>query len=193
MIRISDVAEVLPGLTLQSRALHESEGTHQVILAKHLKEGQPYQYDQEDLLRLVPKRSPDKYLVNKGDVLFISRGVRNHAVVVESVPENTVASATLYILRVKDEIIPSYLAWCINQSSIQAEVTQVRTGAGTPIVQRKVFQEISIPLPSLEKQKQIAEFNDLMGKERKLREKLFNRYELHNQIVSQKIMEKINE
>ena len=65
-----------------------------------------------------------------------------------------------------------YLAWCLNQAPIQAQIGQVRTGAGTPIVQRKIFADITIPLPSLEKQRQLATLAELMAKEQQIRQEL---------------------
>ena len=54
MTRIADCAEVLPGYALKARAEHEPEGTHQVILGKHLTEGLSYRYSHEHELRITP-------------------------------------------------------------------------------------------------------------------------------------------
>lgn len=172
MTRIADCAELLPGYALRARAEHEPEGTHQVILGKHLTEGSSYRYNHEHELRITPKGPVDKYRVSAGDVLFVSRGSRNHAARVESVPDVTVASATFYILHPHEGIDPGYLAWCLNQAPTQAQIGQVRTGAGTPIVQRKVFADITIPVPSLDKQRQLAVLGDLMVKEQQIRKNL---------------------
>ena len=173
MTRIADCAEVLPGYALKARAEHEPEGTHQVILGKHLSEGSPYRYIPGHELRITPKGTVDKYRVSAGDVLFVSRGSRNYAAMVASIPYVTVASATFYILHPRDGIIdPGYLAWCLNQAPIQAQIAQVRTGAGTPIVQRKVFADITIPVPSLDKQRQITALGDLMTQEQHIRKNL---------------------
>jgi hypothetical protein len=172
MTRIADCAEVLPGYALKARAEHEPEGAYQVILGKHLSDEPVYRYLPSHKLRIDPKGPVDKYRVNPGDVLFISRGTRNQAARVESVPPATVASATFYILRPHEGVDAGYLAWCLNQVPIQAQIGQVRTGAGTPIVQRKVFMEISIPVPSLEKQRQLAELAELMAKEQQIRQEL---------------------
>ncbi len=67
---------------------------------------------------------------------------------------------------------PGYLAWCLNQAPIQARITQIRTGAGTPIVQRKVFADITIPVPSLDRQRQLTALGDLMAKEQRIRKNL---------------------
>ena len=172
MTRIADCADLLPGYALKARAEHEPGGTHQVILGKHLSVGPSYHYSPEHELRITPKGSVDKYRVRIGDVLFVSRGSRNHATMVASIPDATVASAIFYILRPHDSIAPGYLAWCLNQAPIQAQIGQVRTSAGTPIVQRKVFANITIPIPSLDKQRQLATLGDLMAQEQSIRQQL---------------------
>jgi len=169
---IADCAKVMPGYALKVRVRHEPGGACQIILGRHLAEGLPYRYLPEHELRITPGGPLDKYRVRQGDVLFVSRGNHNCAVVVESVPDPTVACATFYILRPHDGIDPAWLAWCLNLAPIQARIARVRTGAGTPMIQRRIFAELTLPVPPLDKQQQIAELGGLMAKERLLRQKL---------------------
>lgn len=191
VVRIGDCAEVLPGYSLKARAEHEPEGTHQIIMAKHLTEGMAYRYRDEHELRMTPSGNVDKYVVQAGDVLFVSRGMKNHAVAVESVPAKTLASSTLYLLKVKPEIDPAYVAWYLNQAAAQAAINQVRTGAGTPIVQRNVFAEMPIPLPEPTLQKQIARLGDLMARERQIRMQLLNETERYHRLLGQELLRTI--
>lgn len=189
--RIGDCAEVLPGYSLKARAEHEPDGTHQIIMAKHLTEGAAYRYRDEHELRMTPTGNVDKYVVNAGDVLFVSRGTKNHSVVVESVPANTLASSTLYVLKIKPGIDPAYVAWYLNQAAAQAAISQVRTGAGTPIVQRSVFTEMAIPLPELSLQHQIVRLGDLMARERQIRIQLSNETERYHRLLGQELLKTI--
>jgi len=193
MKKVAECAEVLPGFALKARAEHELEGTYQVIMAKHLSDCMPYRYSDEHELRMTPAGSPENYLVQKGDVLFISRGVRNCAAVIESVPEKTIASATFYILRALPVIEPAYLAWCLNQSPAQAQIGQIRTGAGTPIVQRNVLGDIQIPVPPLTEQKRIAELAALMAAELDIRKKLLEATETRQRMLGQQVIIKLNQ
>ncbi len=185
---MGDCAAVLPGFSIKTRVEHETDGTHQVLMAKHLKEGEPYRYSHEDELRIKPKTPADKYLVRNGDIVFISRGLRNSAFLIGTAPEPTLASSTLYIIRPYPGIDPGYLAWCINQPPAQAAILQARTGAGTPIVQRNEFTGIAIPVPSLDKQRQIAGLSDLMARERALRHRLLDETERYHQLLGQQIL-----
>lgn len=191
VVRIGDCAEVLPGYSLKARAEHKPEGTHQIIMARHLTESMAYRYSGEHELRMTPTGNVDKYVVQAGDVLFVSRGSRNHSVVVESVPVNTLASSTLYVLKIKAGIDPAYVTWYLNQAAAQAAISQVRTGAGTPIVQRNVFAEMPIPLPELKFQQQIARLGDLMAREREIRKKLTDETERYHRLLGQELLKTI--
>ena len=195
LTRIADCADVLPGYALKARAEHEPDGTHQVILGRHLApftdQGMPYRYLPEHELRITTKGSLEKYQIREGDVLFVSRGSRNYAAVVESVPELTVASATFYILRPHQGFDSAYLAWCLNQPPIQAHIAQVRTGAGTPIIQRKIFAELTLPFPPLDKQRQLAELGALMMKERTLRQALLDQSDRLHRALGEKLLQQM--
>jgi len=191
--RIEECAEVLPGLSLKARAEHEPDGTHQVILVKHLKEGMPYIYDdKKHKLCIKSNRKIERYRVFKGDVLFISRGLRNEAILVKDVPENTIASSSLYIIRGKANVETGYLAWVLEQPQIKAKVAQARTGAGTPLVQRSELMDITIPVPDMATQKKIAELNDLMAKERHINDQINEQRKCLHQSVGQQIFNKMN-
>lgn len=170
---------------------NEPEGTHQVIIGRHLADGLSYSYNPKHELRITPRGKLDKYLVSRGDVLFVSRGTKNRAVVIDDVPPLTVASAVFYILKPKAGVEPAYLAWCLNQSPIMARIDQMRTGAGTPIVQRSEFGDIVVPLPPLEKQNQLAALGGLMAQEQTLRRKLTEESEKLHRALGQQIMQNL--
>lgn len=193
MKRISDCAEILPGYALKARAEHEPEGSFQVVMAKHVPDVTPYRYIEAHKLRMTLSGSPQKYQVHAGDVLFLSRGIRNSAAVVEYIPEPTVASSTFYILRVQPGIDPGYLAWCLNQPPIQARIGQIRTGAGTPIVPRNLLGEIEIPAPPLEDQQHLAELGALMAKEMDIYRRLIKATELHHRLLGQRLIAELSE
>lgn len=190
--RILDCAEVLPGYALKARAEHEPEGAYQVLMAKHVNDCLPYRYSQDHELRMNLKWRAEKYRVFVGDVLFVSRGIRNCAAAVEAVPENTIASSTFYILRPNNQIESSYLAWCLNQPPVQAQISQVRTGSGTPIVQRVIFGDIKIPIPSLAEQKPLAELSKLMIEEQTLRKRLVEATDTYHKAIGTKIISQLS-
>lgn len=162
-------AAVLPGYSMGSAMEHDPEGSHQVILSRHLRLGVPYAYQPADAFRLTPGgRDATRYEVRPGDLLFMSRGTRNLAWEIGRVPEPSLAPVSFYILRPGTDVLPGYLVWYLNHPGTQAAIGQFRTGAGTPIVQRAAFAELSVTLPPLEVQRTIAALDGLMAAEREL-------------------------
>ena len=170
--RLGDYAEVLPGFSVRGRIAHEVDGTHQLVLTRHLREGAPYRYDAADELRIRPGRAAAAYELRSGDVLFMSRGTRNRAWMLERIPERTVAPVSFYVIRPRDQLDSAYLAWFLNQSPAQAAIDGIRTGAGTPLVQRAAFEELDVTLPPLVVQREVAVLGTLLAREQDLRERI---------------------
>lgn len=188
MVSISSCAEVQAGFSVKGALVHEEEGSHQVVMSKHLTPGEPYRYSKEDELRITPDRAVEKYRLVPGDILFMSRGVGNYAVLLEDVPDDSIASLTFFILRSKPHVDPGYLAWCLNQRPFQEQIANVRTGAGTPMVPRNVFNELEIPLRPFEEQHKITRLAHLFGKEQRLLRQLTEATQLRQRLLGIKIM-----
>lgn len=188
--RIDECADVLPGFALKARAEHEPKGSHFVIMAKDIQTTYAYSLDEvdNDVLRMsINHKNIESYYVRQGDVLFISRGYRNDAVTINSVPANTVASSTFYLLRPKSNIIPDYLAWYINQLNVFGHLDQIRTGAGSPIVQRQSVKEFPIVVPTLGEQRQVAELSKLMNQQRVMQKALLENLDIFHKGINEKL------
>lgn len=187
-VRIDDCAEVRPGFSAKGSIGDEPGGTLQVITAQHITKGEPYRFREEHKLLIVPPRSAAKYLVAPGDILFMSRGTNNYAVLLEEIPPQTIAPLTFYVLRPKSHVVPAYLAWTLNQETVRARLNELRTGAATPMIPRQEFGEILIPLPPLEVQRQIERLADLQVRESSLLQELVSETERLNRIIGLRLL-----
>ncbi len=188
MMTIENCAQVQAGFSVKSALAHEPDGTHQVIMSKHLTPGEPYRYEDEHALRITPARSVDNYRLVPGDILFMSRGVGNYAVLLEDIPDNSIASLTFFIIKAKPNIDPGYLVWCLNQQPFQAQLNATRTGAGTPMIPRAIFNELRIPLPPLEEQCRIARLGNLLGQEQRLLRQLQKTTQLRQKLIGSQLL-----
>lgn len=197
-VKLRECADVLPGLSIKTRLEHDPRGTHWVILPRHVSQGVDLRYFPDEVMidediKVDAGLSAGKYMLRQGDVIIIARGVNNFPVYVESVPENTVAANMFLIIRPKKYVLGKYLAWCLGQRSLQGALAQVRTHAATPMIQRPEFEQLVVPLPSIEDQKKVASLADLMLRERELIEKLNKEtarlQELAGEIILQKMQE----
>ena len=170
LARLGDLVDILPGFSTGGALTHEPGGTHQVVLSRHLTPGLPYTYADGDRFTIHPKRDAQRYTLQRGDVLFMSRGARNVAARVADVPPATIVPVSFYILRPRADLSPGYLMWYLNQPVAQRDLSQIRTGAGTPIVQREAFADLRVPLPDVATQGRIAALSEMMAREQILLE-----------------------
>lgn len=191
IIRIKEGAEVLPGFSAKGALIDEPAGTVQVVTAHHLTKGEPYRYLPEHRLRITPHRLIDKYMLSPGDILFMSRGSNNYAVLLEQFPQPAIAPLTFFILKPKAGIVPSYLAWCLNQEPVKAQINTIRTGAATPLIPRDAFADINIPMPPVDLQKQIAYLSNLQAKEENLLRLLGEETDRVYRLTGQRILTKL--
>lgn len=189
---IASVADVLPGYAVKGKVEHDPDGRFQVVLPRHLGDDPIYRYKPEDKTLMNLERNAHRYIVEPGDVLFVSRGTANRAAYLEELPEQSVATSVFYVLRAKG-VEPRYLAWYLNQAQAQAAIAQVRTGAGTPIVQRQALMDMNIPVPAPEVQRRIAELDALMFEERQLGRRLLEQTEHYHRLVGQKLLATLNQ
>lgn len=189
VLSLSECAEVLPGFSVRGRMEHQSDGTHQLLLTRHLTDGVPYAYEPAHEMRITPHTRTDSYQVRRGDVVFMSRGDRNRAWVIAHVSEPTIAPVSFYILRSRAGLDGGYLAWYLNQKPAQAAIDKMRTGAGTPLVQRRAFETLLVPLPGETVQREVAQISGLMARERLLRGRLNEALDRLQAIQSAQIIE----
>ena len=115
---LSQCAEVASGYSTKGAIEHDPDGTHQVIMAKHLVAGEAYRYVADHELRIVPQGKVDRYLLRPGDLLFMSRGANNYTVLLDTFPQPAIAPSTFYVLRPRQGVDPTYLLWCLDRKSV---------------------------------------------------------------------------
>jgi Type I restriction modification DNA specificity domain len=175
VVPLDKLVQVTPGFSVPGAIHHDPAGEYQILLPRHIDEdGSPFVYvEQLHAARMTLPGRAGGYLVQPGDVLFMARGERNRAAVIRSCPLSSVASSAFFVLHPNsDSVLPEYLAWYLNQVPAQTAIAQIRTGAGTPLVQRPQFGALPIPVPQLAQQKTIAGLADLMLREKQLARQL---------------------
>lgn len=170
--KIKDIADIQIGYQFRGKIEADPKGTHKVIQIRDFDEFQNLQAN--NLCKVTPKYDAERYLVNKGNVLFLARGHRNYAIPIKNSLENTIAASYFFILRIKTEnVLPEYVAWFIKQSPAQAYLHNIaRRGTHIPVVPKSAFEDMSIDVPDIKLQKAIIELDNLLEKERSLLYKL---------------------
>jgi len=182
-LQLNEVVEIISGMAFSSRD-SDPEGDISVINASCIKAGSTIsEFTELSKIKNLPMRSPA--VVEDYDVLIVSRSVPRNpfksSLVRTDVP--IVATSSLYIIRIKDDSIsPEYLNYFFNSKQFQREVIERSKGSTISHISRVSLGEIEIPIPSINHQKAIIDFNKNIEKQKKIN----NRKEELKQEIIQK-------
>lgn len=167
-VAITDIATVQIGYQFREKIESVSDGTHSVIQIRDFDDS--YILNSSKLVRVKIDKLSENYIVNKGDVLFLSRGHKNWAAPILTALEDTIAVSHFFVLRLYNKnILPEYLAWYINQPPAQQFLYSLaKRGSHMPLIAKSAFEGLTIESPSIIKQRKIVELSRLMKKEDQL-------------------------
>ena len=185
-IRLGKIANIQVGYQSRGRIEEDLDGHYAIIRSQDF-DGAGNLILSE-AMRFSPKIDPQKYLVNAGDILVQARGQNHFACLLENETNNTVASNSFYIVRIKEhnKVIPAYLAWWLNRTTVQAYFQQVQGVSTIPFISKADFQNTRIRIPPMETQKNINQLMQLWQREQKLNQQLMKIKEMMVQEVCRK-------
>lgn len=201
-VRLKDIAEVAIGYQHREKVSHAEHGTHRLIQGKDVmfaddggdadsrSFGWTVRLDKLD--RVTPKGDAQRYRLRPGDVLFVSRGTTNVAVPlvasrVQPSPDDwdeLIPAYTFYVIRPDHaRVRPEYLAWYINTPPAQAYLAQQSRGTLVKLLPKSEFEELEIPVPSLDVQQQVIALEESRAHEEQLLRRLIACRQRHVQQV----------
>ncbi len=133
----------------------------------------------------------EKYYLEVGDILFISKGANNFATVYDFKDGvATVASSVFYVIKVDaTKANPYYVAWYINKKRVQQYFTTHASGTYSLSINKEVVEDIPLLLPSLEVQGKISRVAELAKKEQYIYNDL---REKRNKLLEVQLLKSIN-
>ena len=172
-MKLKEIAKIQSGYISRGKIEPREDGTHFLLQARDV-DAERLTYQADSLVRFSPDLSRKDWVLEPDDVLFMARGTRNYSVLIKEIPEQALAAACFFIVRVSsDQVLPYYLCWYLNQAPVDHYLGR-HSGRGVhmPVVRRSVIESIDIPFPPLEIQKKIVRIDLLMQKEQELIDKL---------------------
>ena len=172
-MQLKNIAKIQSGHLSRRKIEPREEGTHFLLQARDV-DGHLLAYRTDAMLRFDPDMSSGDWVLKIDDILFMARGARNFSILLEKMPEPSLAASCFFIVRVtKNEVLPGYLCWFLNQAPVRHYLTR-HSGRGVhmPVVKRSALEKIDVPIPPLEIQRKIEELTRLMGQEQALLFKL---------------------
>lgn len=181
-MRISTIASVSAGFPLRGSVDALEDGEVAVVQMRNIALGSGVVWRSTSKVTLPTKRKPD--WLRDGDIIFAARGAKNYAVALDGVPRRSVCSPHFFILRVKGECDPNFLAWQINQKTAQSYFKRSATGSHIMNIRREVIEGLIVALPSLNKQKTIVQHFQAATAERHALEELIKNRNLEIEAIA---------
>jgi restriction endonuclease S subunit len=165
---LKNLATVQVGYSFRTRLETSDDGDVAVIQMKDLLGDNTV--DCNDLVKIDMKTVKEHHIARKGDLVFRSRGHTTTAAILLKNPGKAVIAAPLLRIRVTkpDKILPEYLNWYIDQRDAQSFLNSRARGTTQKMINKQVIEDLEVVLPTLEKQKTIAELAFLSAREQTL-------------------------
>lgn len=183
---LKDIAEVIAGYSFRTALRGKDNASLFVLQAKNILENSIV--DEENLDGIDFENYRSKAVVKKGDVVISSRGsFRAGSVSLEA--KDIIAASSVYILRLKKEtVLPEYLAIYLNSLEGQRQLIESATGAAIKAILKKDLENISVVVPSIEKQEKIIRLYHTSKKLQKALAKKMNLISNINEIAINKLL-----
>ncbi len=177
-LQIKDITDVITGYTFRTAIHNDDNGDISIIQAKDILHNG--QVNCMDIPKITIENFRSNAILKQNDVLLSCRGVFRAGVLDENL-KNAIGSASLYILRLKDnKVLPEYLSIYLNSNIGQRQIKQILSGTIIKTILRKELENLSIIIPSIKKQKQIIDIYKNWQK----REDLLNKKIIFNKNIA---------
>lgn len=189
-VALSEITNISAGHPFRGKIPEKSGSDIRVVQMKNISSGSGVCWDAVIETELTGKKEPN-WLMD-GDVLFVARGSRNYAAIVDQLKGKVVGAPHFYILRVEDQLLlPEFLVWQLNQKPMQNYFDRAAEGSFTKSLRRSALEKALITVPPIKKQKQILRLNKTLLQETRLYAELAqNADKLMNSIARELIADK---
>ncbi len=164
-LKIKQLATVQMGYSFRSRLEASRSGEVAVIQMKDLLKDNTVGC--KKLVKIEMDRVKKHHLVQKGDLVFRSRGQITTAAILLEDPGKAVVAAPLLRIRIAkpDKILPEYLNWYISQRDAQIFLASRAKGTVQKMISKQSIENLEVYLPILEQQKNIVDLARLSARE----------------------------
>jgi len=182
---LGDRAEIRAGYSFRTRLEHDPSGETTIIQMKDVA-GTQLAHARSAVRCTFPEL--DRHHLQKGDLLFRSRGRTNTCALVTQAMGSAALAAPLVLIRPRS-ILPAYLCWYLNTTQSQARLASFAAGTSVQMIPLEALRAFTIPVPPREIQLRIAEVAQLALRERALLERLASLRDRH---ISQTLLDLAN-
>lgn len=163
--KLEDIADVSTGVYKKG----SPDGNVYCLQAKHFDENGKFHQSVVIGPEINMDERLEKHLLQKGDIIIISKGESNRACLFQNEVSPAVASSIFFVIRLHhQDVLPEYLQWYLNTSFMQATLSGFSRGTQIRSLSKKALVKVEVRIPSIHRQKQILKVQQLWEKERAL-------------------------
>ena len=184
---LSNIAEIRQGYQFRKKIENNPDGIINLVQMANIIDCKKIDY--QNLVHTSEKGFKKEHFLKKGDILLCARGKNNYALLIDEDIQNTIAVSQFFIIRTQEtELLPAYLAWYLEQPKAIAYFKSNTLMSTVPLINKKSIENFKLTLPSISKQKIIAEIYKLQEKEHYLIEKIiYKKEQLINTVLLKSI------
>ena len=118
----------------------------------------------------------EKFLLQPNDVILAGKGYRTFAWAYDVEFGQAIPSSLFYIIRAHpSEVLGAYLAQYLNSEKVQYNLKLIGAGGTILSIPKKELEQVSINLPSLQGQKKVVDFINLIDEDLSLTQNLLKK------------------
>lgn len=184
MTRIADLVTAFTGHTLRGRMENDPDGDCAIIQAKDLTTSGSVQF-RSSPYKIALTEMPPAQLLKKGDILVLSKGTNNKALLYDAQFPHAAATSAFTVLRITTtQVKPAFLAWYINSPQAQEYFGSQRAGTTTLNLSKKAIEDLPVPVPPLLKQELMIK----LVKQHELYSSLLQEYQHNMQLLVNNVL-----
>ena len=188
--KLCDIADIRPGHPFRGSIEHIKGGAAHVVQVRDTAPTGEVSPDAMIRTNLSGKKNPD--WLQPGDVLFVAKGARHFAALVENLPNQSVCSPHFFLIRVKDEfrtnVTPEFICWQLNLRPAQRYFQVTAEGSLYLSIRRQVLEYTPIRLLPLERQRQLTAIHRCAVKEQNVLQQLIKNRQHQLDAIAQDVL-----
>lgn len=186
MTFLKDIAFTFTGHTIRFKVENNPGGDCVVIQTKDISE-RFAGIDANALNKIFVAEVPPHQQLNKDDILLLSKGTKNRAILYSGSHQYAVATSAFTIIRLKStHLLPGYLAWYLNSKPAQDYFNANRAGTTTLNLLKQAIDQLEVPVPPVQLQEKMLNLINTTQQYRYLLEE----YTHHVHLLTETILQK---
>lgn len=166
-MQIGNLCTTRVGHSFRKKLVNDPEGVTKIVHPRNICGDGFLKFISPPLQTSIASKRP----LENGEILLQNKG--RFAAAVFNMPGNeywiTPASVIILTLTTK-EVLPEYIALYLNSIKGQQKLSKVKELSSIPFVTRPNLEKINIPIPDIEKQQMLIDFNKTISKYKSLTE-----------------------